>query len=61
MPYCMFFHGGYALHGSYKVPGYDDSHGCIRLFIDDARWLNEEFVKIGITKIVIQKDTDLET
>ena len=21
MPYCMFFHGGFAMHGSYDVPG----------------------------------------
>ena len=44
MPYCMFYHGGFALHGSYQVPGYNDSHGCIRLFVNDAQWLNEEFV-----------------
>lgn len=43
MPYCMFFHGGFALHGSYEVPGYHASHGCIRLFVNDAEWLNEEF------------------
>ena len=43
MPYCMFFHGGYALHGSYEVPGFNASHGCIRLFVNDARWLNQDF------------------
>ncbi|MHB1947641.1 MAG: L,D-transpeptidase [Gammaproteobacteria bacterium] len=43
MPYCMYFHGGFALHGSYEVPGYNDSHGCVRMFVNDARWLNEEF------------------
>lgn len=43
MPYCMFFHGGYALHGSYDVPGYNASHGCIRMFVKDAKWLNQEF------------------
>jgi hypothetical protein len=43
MPYCMFFHGGFALHGSYEVPGYNASHGCIRLFVNDAKWLNENF------------------
>lgn len=43
MPYCMYFHRGFALHGSYEVPGYNDSHGCIRLFVNDARWLNENF------------------
>jgi len=43
MPYCMFFHGGYALHGSYEVPGYNASHGCVRMFVKDAKWLNQEF------------------
>lgn len=46
MPYCMHFFRGYALHGSYDVPGYRASHGCVRLFIEDARWLNEEFVDV---------------
>lgn len=46
MPYCMHFFRGYALHGSYEVPGYAASHGCVRLFIEDARWLNEEFVDL---------------
>lgn len=43
MPYCMFFRGGYALHGSPEVPGYNASHGCVRLSLEDAQWLNEEF------------------
>lgn len=46
MPYCMHFFRGYALHGSPTVPGYADSHGCVRMFIEDARWLNEEFITI---------------
>ncbi len=46
MPYCMHFFRGYALHGSYDVPGYRASHGCVRMFIEDARWLNEEFVDL---------------
>lgn len=52
MPYCMFFHGGYALHGSYEVPGYNASHGCVRMFVDDARWLNEEFTTEKTTVII---------
>ncbi|MDP3704292.1 MAG: L,D-transpeptidase [Legionellaceae bacterium] len=44
MPYCMHFLRGYALHGSDAVPGYRASHGCVRMFIEDARWLNEEFI-----------------
>lgn len=46
MPYCMHFYRGFALHGSTSVPGYSASHGCIRMFIEDARWLNEEFVDV---------------
>ena len=46
MPYCMHFYRGFALHGSDTVPGYRASHGCVRLFIEDARWLNEEFIDL---------------
>jgi len=33
MPHSIFFHGGYAIHGSYEVNrlGKPASHGCIRL------------------------------
>jgi hypothetical protein len=33
MPYSIFFHGGYAIHGTYEVAdlGRPASHGCIRL------------------------------
>ena len=33
MPYSIFFHGGYAIHGSYELSriGRPASHGCIRL------------------------------
>jgi hypothetical protein len=58
MPYCMHFLRGYALHGSNDVPGYRASHGCVRMFVEDARWLNEEFVDLpggGVegTRVVI--------
>lgn len=46
MPFCMHFLRGYALHGSDSVPGYRASHGCVRMFIEDARWLNEEFIEL---------------
>lgn len=45
MPYCMYFHKGFALHGSEDIPGYRASHGCVRMFVQDAKWLNEEFVE----------------
>ncbi len=43
MPYCLHFFHGFALHGSSELPGYPASFGCVRLFINDAKWLNEEF------------------
>lgn len=57
MPYCMFFHGGFALHGSYDVPGYNASHGCVRLFIPDAKWLNQEFVMDDNVPVIISNQT----
>ena len=44
MPFCMHFHLGYALHGSEELPGFRASHGCIRMFTEDAHWLNAKFV-----------------
>ena len=54
MPYCMHFHGGYALHGSNSVPNYNASHGCVRLIPEDARWLNQNFVRVGSTRVSIK-------
>lgn len=61
MPYCMYFYKGYALHGSENLPGYHASHGCIRLFNEDAKWLNTRFVDVANTqkkqtgtKVIIQ-------
>jgi len=54
MPWAMFFHpAGYAFHGSPNVPGHNASHGCVRLFNDDAEWLNKNFVEVG-TKVIIR-------
>lgn len=47
MPYCMYFHKGFALHGSDDIPGVRASHGCVRMFIQDAQWLNEHFVELS--------------
>lgn len=55
MPYCMFFNGGFALHGSYEVPGYNDSHGCVRMFVNDAKWLNEEFVSDENVPVIVRQ------
>ena len=53
MPYCMFFHGGYALHGSNDVPNHNASHGCVRMPPDQAEWLNHNFVRVGSTRVRI--------
>ncbi|MEM1244238.1 MAG: L,D-transpeptidase [Pseudomonadota bacterium] len=55
MPFCMHYYRAFALHGSFDVPGYNDSHGCVRMFINDARWLNEHFVD-NYTKVSVQAD-----
>lgn len=52
MPYAMFFHGGYAVHGSYSVPSYNASHGCVRVTPSDAAWLNQNVLTNGSTVIV---------
>ena len=57
MPYCMFFYKGYALHGSHDVPGYNASHGCVRLFVSDAKWLNKEFTA-GEKRVSVIVKTD---
>lgn len=55
MPYCMFFRGGLALHGSYDVPGYHASHGCVRLFVEDAEWLNHNFVEEEEVPVIVRQ------
>jgi hypothetical protein len=59
MPYCMYFHGGFALHGSHEVPGYNASHGCIRMFVNDAQWLNETFTHHEDSVPVVVKSTQI--
>ena len=53
MPYCMFFTKNFAIHGSYEVPNYNASHGCVRVKPSDANWLSHNFVEIG-TKVIIK-------
>lgn len=52
IPYCMFFHKGFALHG-YSMPGYAASHGCVRTYVDDALWLNKNFADYN-TRVIVQ-------
>lgn len=67
MPYCMFFHKGFALHGSDDIPGVRASHGCVRMFTEDAKWLNEQFVQLSSdrnnfmgTKVTVRPLNDSE-
>ena len=57
MPHSIFFHGGYAIHGSYEINrlGGPASHGCIRLHPANAAALFE-LVKnegLGATTIIV--------
>jgi lipoprotein-anchoring transpeptidase ErfK/SrfK len=54
-PYCMFFHGGQALHGvsEGEVVEGNISHGCVRLHVADAEWLRFNFVNVG-TKVIVK-------
>lgn len=53
MPYCSFFSKYYAIHGSYHVPRYNASHGCIRVHPSAARWLSRNFLNHGRKVIVL--------
>jgi lipoprotein-anchoring transpeptidase ErfK/SrfK len=58
MPYSIFFHGGFAIHGSYEIAriGRPASHGCIRLHPADAAILFGLVAREGMrnTTIVVQ-------
>lgn len=54
MPNCMFFHGGYSIHGSYNVPDHNASHGCVRVLPSAAKWLDNNFMQIG-TRVVVER------
>lgn len=45
MPYCMFFNKNQGLHGSNQVVRGNVSHGCVRVQVEDAKWLRYEFVE----------------
>ena len=53
MPYCMFFSKFYAVHGSNDVPNHNASHGCVRVTPSDAKWLSQNFMRVG-TKVVVK-------
>ncbi|EXJ14637.1 L,D-transpeptidase [Imhoffiella purpurea] len=52
MPYSIQFHGNYFLHEGW-LPGYPDSHGCVRVGEPDARFL---FGRLEIGDPVILTD-----
>lgn len=52
MPYCVFFHGGYSLHQSLMMGFINKSHGCVYLFHDDIKWLNESFSQLRMPVVV---------
>ena len=58
MPWSIFFHGGYAIHGTtdLKHLGKIASHGCVRLHPDNARLLFELVREYGMqnTKVTIK-------
>jgi hypothetical protein len=45
MPFCMYFNGGEAIHGSNEIEYDNVSHGCVRVHVDDAEWLRYRFVE----------------
>lgn len=52
MPYAMFFtNRGHAIHGTpvgnFRKIGKAVSHGCIRMYSDQAKWLNRMIRKYG--------------
>lgn len=53
MPYCMYFNGNQALHGSHEVVEGNISHGCVRLPVSDAEWIRFNFATIG-TKVIVK-------
>lgn len=49
MPYCMYFNGSQALHGSHDIEYGNASHGCVRVHVSDAEWLRHHFVEAPST------------
>lgn len=59
MPHSIFFHGGYAIHGTTDLAnlGQPASHGCVRLHPENARTLFNLVLDHGrtATQIVIRR------
>ncbi|MBF0256253.1 MAG: L,D-transpeptidase [Gammaproteobacteria bacterium] len=56
MPYSVFFHGGYAVHGTTSISrlGRPASHGCVRLHPDNAKTFFNLIKQNGKAKSTIQ-------
>jgi lipoprotein-anchoring transpeptidase ErfK/SrfK len=52
MPWAVFFHGGYAVHGTTEIRklGKPASHGCVRLHPDNARAFFSLVKDAGLTQ-----------
>ena len=59
MPYSLFFHGGYAIHGTGAVRqlGRPASHGCVRLHPANARALYQLVKHYGGALILVRNVT----
>ncbi len=55
MPHSIFFHGGYAIHGSYEIShlGGPASHGCVRLHPSNAATLYDLVQREGPSNTTI--------
>lgn len=55
MPYSIFFHGGYAIHGTTEIRqlGKPVSHGCVRLHPDNAAILFSLVQREGFAETAI--------
>jgi len=55
MPHSIFFHGGYAIHGTYEIKrlGRPVSHGCVRLHPSNAAKLFSLVREYGMKNSVI--------
>lgn len=55
VPYTMYYHGGYAIHGAYwhRRFGTPISHGCINVAVNHSKWLFN-WAAVG-TPVVVHK------
>lgn len=55
MPYFMrITEYGVGLHARY-IRGRHETHGCIGMFYDDAKWLNEEYASKGGGRVIVAR------